>query len=61
LLLAILVTGCEQQTGSTPQASSQKVAGMSDFDYLACDGGPHLVLPKEFTANGMAQVLFLRC
>ncbi|HZM06800.1 MAG TPA: Imm21 family immunity protein [Candidatus Saccharimonadales bacterium] len=20
---------------------------MSDFDYLACDGGPHLVLPKE--------------
>ena len=22
---------------------------MSDFDYLACDGGPHLVLPKELS------------
>lgn len=37
----------EQQTGGLPETNSPKVAGMNDFDYLACDGGPHLVLPKE--------------
>lgn len=31
------------------QANAQKVAGMSEYDYLACDGGPHLVLPKELS------------
>jgi len=30
-------------------AKLPKVAGMSEFDYLACDGGPHLVLPKELS------------
>ena len=24
---------------------------MREFDYLACDGGPHLVLPKELSAK----------
>lgn len=24
---------------------------MTDFDYLACDGGPHLVLPKELSGR----------
>ena len=27
-------------------SSAEKPEGMSKFDYLACDGGPHLVLPK---------------
>jgi Immunity protein 21 len=48
VFVVAMLAGCEQQTGSAPQTNSQKVAGMSDFDYLACDGGPHLVLPKEF-------------
>ena len=46
--LLALLAGCEQQSGDAKQTSLQKVAGMSDFDYLTCDGGPHLVLPKEF-------------
>jgi len=42
-----MLAGCGQQPYRSPQPSSEKVASMSDFDYLACDGGPHLVLPKE--------------
>jgi hypothetical protein len=37
--------------GDAAQANAQKPAGMSEFDYLACDGGPHLVLPKELSKN----------
>lgn len=48
---AIILTGCGDQTGNTLQTSSQKVPGMSDFDYLACDGGPHLILPKELSGQ----------
>ncbi len=44
-----MLAGCGQQTDIAPQPSSPKVAGMSEFDYLACDGGPHLVLPKELS------------
>jgi len=46
-----MLAGCGQQTDSVPQPNSPKVAGMSEFDYLACDGGPHLVLPKEWSGN----------
>jgi hypothetical protein len=49
LAIAVVLVGCGEQKGSTPATSSQKVTGMSDFDYLACDGGPHLVLPKELS------------
>lgn len=35
----------QQQTGG----SNQTNVGMSEFAYLACDGGPHLVLPKELS------------
>jgi hypothetical protein len=40
-----------QQGSNTAAASSQKAAGMSEFEYLACDGGPHLVLPKELSGQ----------
>jgi hypothetical protein len=40
-----------QQESNTAQASSQKASGMSGFEYLACDGGPHLVLPKELSGQ----------
>jgi hypothetical protein len=36
-------------TGSAPAAGCEKVPGMSECDYLACDGGPHLVLPGELS------------
>jgi hypothetical protein len=39
------------QGGNATQAGSQKAAGMSEFEYLACDGGPHLVLPKELSGQ----------
>jgi len=45
----VMLAGCGQQTDSALQPSSPKVAGMSEFAYLACDGGPHLVLPKELS------------
>ena len=32
-------------------AGSQKSPGMSEFEYLACDGGPHLVLPAELSGQ----------
>ena len=32
-------------------AQASKVARMSEFEYLACDGGPHLVLPKELSGQ----------
>ena len=38
-----------QQTGGTNSGSSPKTPGMSEFEYLACDGGPHLVLPSELS------------
>src|SRR5690242_17270400 len=49
LVLVLLIAGCGRQSGNVSQSSSQKVAGMKDFNYLACDGGPHLVLPKELS------------
>lgn len=39
------------QNGTPPQRGAQNPAGMRAFDYLACDGGPHLVLPKELSAQ----------
>lgn len=50
--LAYLDIAADSHTDShAPQANGQKPAGMSEFDYLACDGGPHLVLPKELSKN----------
>ena len=44
-----------------PSAKAAPVAGMKDFDYFCCDGGPRLVLPLAFSsswsATGMAGVL----
>jgi hypothetical protein len=48
-VVAVTLAGCGRQTNSASQANSPKVPGMSAFDYLACDGGPHLVLPKELS------------
>jgi hypothetical protein len=45
----LMLAGCGQPADNALQAGSTKVAGMSEFDYLACDGGPHLVLPKELS------------
>jgi len=50
------------ETGAASATQSKKPAGMSEFDYLACDGGPHLVLPKELSrqwkgANSLLSVL----
>jgi hypothetical protein len=60
-IIASMLAGCGQPPGrSTPsQTTSQKVAGMSDYEYLACDGGPHLVLPKELSRQwkGASSVL----
>jgi|GEM_PF-2362004 len=58
-IFVIVLAGCGQQTGSTPQQSSQKIAGMSEFDYLACDGGPHLVLPRELSRQWKGAGSFL--
>jgi hypothetical protein len=58
--IAGMLAGCGQQAADTPQmGGSQKVNGMSEFDYLACDGGPHLVLPKELSRQwkGASSVL----
>lgn len=43
--------GCNKPTSDKTDASAQKAPGMTDFDYLACDGGPHLVLPKELSGQ----------
>src|SRR5690349_12881282 len=51
VLAAALLAGCSRPTGTPPPTVSQKVAGMSEHDYLACDGGPHLVLPKELSSQ----------
>ena len=32
-----------------PASGSSKTPGMTEFEYLACDGGPHLVLPSELS------------
>jgi hypothetical protein len=48
-MFAVVLQGCSEQPSTTTQTDSQKVPGMSDFEYLACDGGPHLVLPKELS------------
>lgn len=32
-----------------PASGSGKTPGMIEFEYLACDGGPHLVLPSELS------------
>jgi hypothetical protein len=32
-------------------SSGEKPKGMSKFNYLACEGGPHLVLPKSLRSN----------
>lgn len=56
-IIALLLAGCGRPpsvtapSGSAKPASSPRIAGMSNFDYLACDGGPHLVLPKELSAQ----------
>jgi hypothetical protein len=49
LVATVMLTGCGQPADNAPQPSPQKITGMSEFDYLACDGGPHLVLPKELS------------
>jgi hypothetical protein len=48
-MVAALLTGCNRPAGNASAAVSQKMAGMKEFDYLACDGGPHLILPKELS------------
>ena len=50
-IIVFMLAGCGDQTSGTTasQTPSQKVAGMSYYEYLACDGGPHLVLPKELS------------
>ncbi len=53
-LLLLAATGCKRPPppgGSAPAATPKKVPGMADFDYLACDGGPHLVLPKGLSSQ----------
>jgi len=49
VILALFITGCDEPTTNTADPSPEKRAGMKDFDYLACDGGPHLVLPRELS------------
>lgn len=51
LTLVIAMTGCKNDPETSSQITPQKVPGMSDFDYLACDGGPHLVLSKELNGQ----------
>jgi hypothetical protein len=51
LTVVIALTGCNNGPEGGSQATPQKVPGMSNFDYLACDGGPHLVLPKELSGQ----------
>lgn len=34
-----------------PPTSAAKPTGLKEFDYLVCDGGPHLVLPKELSSQ----------
>jgi hypothetical protein len=44
--VALLFAGCGRQAAGNNQSNSQPAAHKTAFDYLACDGGPHLVLPK---------------
>ncbi|MDD5139649.1 MAG: Imm21 family immunity protein [Verrucomicrobiales bacterium] len=51
--IAVAFVGCGQQTQINDSQSTvtEKQAGMSEFEYLASDGGPHLVLPKELSGK----------
>lgn len=61
--IAIAFVGCDQQTQTNDSQSTaaQRQADMSEFEYLASDGGPHLVLPKELSGEwkGSSGFLFL--
>jgi hypothetical protein len=45
--IGLATAGCERKDEQSNSSNSEKVPGMSNHDYLACDGGPHLVLPRE--------------
>lgn len=47
ILLLGLLPGCKPPEGLEPTVAAAKAPGMTAFEYLASDGGPHLVLPKE--------------
>jgi hypothetical protein len=51
LCISGMLVGCDSRKEIPEEPSSPKISGMKDFDYLACDGGPHLVLPKEFSGH----------
>jgi Immunity protein 21 len=63
VVIAVAFVGCGQQTqtDNSQSAASEKTIGMSEFEYLASDGGPHLVLPKELSGKwkGSSGFLFL--
>ena len=51
-LFAALFTGaCGDSSTDGKAAAKGKVGGMKDYDYLACEGGPHIVLPKSLASQ----------
>ena len=54
IVVAASLLGCGRGPGeSRTMSPAEKPKGMRKFDYLACDGGPHLVLPKGVSHNWM--------
>ncbi len=54
LLILVAATSCKRPPppgAGVPAAAPKKVQGMTDFDYLACDGGPHLILPTGLSSQ----------
>jgi hypothetical protein len=53
IAIAIAFVGCGQQTQTDNGQSTvtEQPPGMNEFEYLASDGGPHLVLPKELSGK----------
>jgi hypothetical protein len=64
IILILTLIGCDRSssTGQTPPSKSMATtapAGMNKYQYLASDGGPHMLLPSEAAGawRGVSSVL----
>jgi hypothetical protein len=50
IVVAAFLSGCHRGPGERhPVSRGEMPPGMRNFDYLACDGGPHLILPGSLS------------
>ena len=51
LVAAVCLASCAKRTSPARTASPGNVPTMTNYDYLACDGGPHLVIPEALSSR----------